>query len=70
MSRMKLLLQALGIFGRMVILMCFWMVIGIQVWMVGTAGENDDEDRWLVFPAIDVKYKKITKLKPISSDQR
>ncbi|KAJ0539438.1 hypothetical protein HanHA300_Chr08g0286251 [Helianthus annuus] len=49
MLRMKLLLRALGIFGRLVILMSFWMVIGIQVWMVGTAGENDDEDRWLVF---------------------
>ncbi|KAJ0795427.1 hypothetical protein HanPI659440_Chr04g0150361 [Helianthus annuus] len=49
MSRMKLLLRALGIFGRLVILMSFWMVIGIQVWMVGNAGENDDEDPWLVF---------------------
>ncbi|MFS7994429.1 hypothetical protein Hanom_Chr12g01105981 [Helianthus anomalus] len=31
MSRMKLLLRALGTFGRLVILMSFWMVIGIQV---------------------------------------
>ncbi|KAF5772495.1 hypothetical protein HanRHA438_Chr13g0588371 [Helianthus annuus] len=49
MSRMKLLLQALGTIGRLVILMSFWMVIGIQVRMVGIASENDDEDRWLVF---------------------
>ncbi|KAM0057554.1 hypothetical protein Hdeb2414_s0005g00159521 [Helianthus debilis subsp. tardiflorus] len=46
---MKLLLRALRIFGRLVILMSFWMVILIQVWMVGTTGESDDEDRWLVF---------------------
>ncbi|KAJ0477261.1 hypothetical protein HanHA300_Chr13g0486381 [Helianthus annuus] len=29
---MKLLLRALRIFGRLVILMSFWMVIVIQVW--------------------------------------
>ncbi|KAJ0561392.1 hypothetical protein HanRHA438_Chr06g0280411 [Helianthus annuus] len=46
---MKLLLRALRIFGRLVILMSFWMVIVIQVWIVGTTGGSDNEDRWLGF---------------------